>query len=375
MPELPAIEELMSVRAAGCVTLCVPLRPGDADRDRVRLEIRHAVETARAGLIALGVDARDRETMLAPVEALCVDRPAVPRDGTTLLAFLTPTTQQVHRVGWALPKRVEVADRLYLADLLAAIESSPPCYALALSDDAARLLRCVGPRVTEVALPLARANRAEANAERVSPTPGGNLHANTSGAGVTGSPTMHKQGFGHEDRDANERDTWYAVVCDALDACAGIDDGPVVLIADVVHHTPFRARCRHPSLHGEGVQLNPAGATDAGLAAQARAALGDAYAPNPPSGEIPQLHDLPAIIDAAQQGRVDTFYFVPGQFEPGRLTEAGVEPHSTWRPGDVDLVDLALRETIKTGGDVVPVEPGMLSDQAVCATLRWTTGG
>lgn len=369
----PSIDDLLTVRAAGCVTLSVPLRPAHADRDRVRLEIRRAVETARARLTALGIPPHHIKTTLAPVVALYQERPDVPRSGMTLLAFLTPGTQSVHVVDWALPPRVEVSDRFHLADLIAARAAHPPFFVLTLADDGARLLRCVGPTVEPVPLALARADREAANRERVSPVPGGALQVNTSGAGVTGAPTTHKQGFGHEDRDAIERATWYRVVYDALDM-APLGAAPLVLVADVVHHQPFIAGCRTPNLLAEGVQLNPAGVSNAGIMERARAHVEAARElPAPPSHDA-TVTALPAIIEAAKQGQIDTLFYVAGRSRPGRLDER-IEAHDAWRPGDVDLVDAAVRATLETGGDVVPVGAEMLAEADALASLRWTRDG
>jgi hypothetical protein len=371
-----SIARLLPIRAQHCVTITHPLRPSDPDRDRVRIELRHAAEAVDTELEALGLDAELRQAMLAPVHALFSERPDVPRDGMSLVALLTPEKQELHVVDWDLPARVTVADRFALADLIAEQTSNPPFYTLALSDAGAQLLRVTGQRVTVVKLPLERTDRAAANAERVSPTPGGSQHANTHGAGMSGSPKMTAQGFGHEDRDAIERDAWYYYVNKALEAVFATRDEPIVLVADVVHHHRFRAICKVANLKAKGVEFNPANATHDEIVERARAIM---HSTSPrrsfaERGDKPHTEKLVDVLMAARSGRVETLYFVPGQPRPGVLSDDAIKPHDTRRPGDVDLVSEAVRLTLKSGGDIVPVTMDELADSAVHATLRWVPG-
>ena len=374
---IPSIHRLLPIRAAHCVTLTQPLRPSDPDRDRVRIELRHAVASIDAELAELSVAPEVRQTMLKPVRALCAERPDVPRDGVSLIALLTPESQEIHVVDWALPARVTVADRFALADLIAAQHSHPTFFALALSDAGARLLRVCGGRRTEIKLPLERTSRADANAERVSPVPGGSQHANTHGAGMTGAPNMTVQGFGHEDRDAIERDAWYFFVNQALKAVIAQRAEPVVLVADVVHHAGFRKVCKVANLQAKGVEFNPTNATDEQIAKRARQAL-DTQEPGAQlaaDGGKPHAAKLTDVIQAARTGQVETLFFVPERPQPGVVNDEAetIDVHATREPGDADLITEAVRLTLKSGGEVVPVDAELLADSTVYATLRWDT--
>ncbi|MGK0358184.1 MAG: hypothetical protein ACI9U2_000467 [Bradymonadia bacterium] len=373
----PSIHRLLPIRAEYCVTITQPLRPTDPDRDRVRIELRHAIEAVDAELETLGMQVEARRQMLVSVRALCEERPNVPRDGLSLIALLTPANQELHVVDWALPARTTVADRFALGDLIAAQSRRPTFFALALCDASARLLRSCGNQLTEVMLPLERADRAAANLERVSPVPGGSQHANTHGAGMSGSPMMTAQGFGHEDRDAIERGAWYFFVNRALETVFATFDEPIVLIADVVHHHAFRSVCKVSNLQAEGVEFNPINATDAEIVKRAAAALTveDPAARFETRGDKPHAETVADVIKAARTGQVETLFFVPERPQPGVVQDDGetIKVHAAREAGDIDLVSEAIRLTLKTGGEIVAVDAGLLADSTVYATLRWDT--
>jgi hypothetical protein len=81
-----------------------------------------------------------------------------------------------------------------------------------------------------------------------------------------------------------------------------------------------------------------------------------------------------AVLAAAAEGRVDTLFFQPGvplwgayEAASGRLTSDAAR-----QPGDDDLVDLAIVETLRHGGEVMAVGASAMPDGGpLAAILRY----
>ncbi|MEZ4240930.1 MAG: hypothetical protein R3F59_33185 [Myxococcota bacterium] len=349
------------------VSLFLALHPHDGDRRRVALRLRHLLEEAEQRLAELDCDPAQVEAILAPLRASGLED--IPRDGQTLAAFLAPSVQELHQLDAPLGERVTVADHFALAALRTALDQPALWYVLGLADDGATLVRVARGAPSEVPLPLEREDRAAANAERVEPTEGGNRHANRFGSPPTGgTPTTHQQGFGYEQVDDIERQTWYRFVDRALQQALEEAPAPVVLVADVVHHQAFRDACHCPHLLDRGIRHDPH-ASPAELAALARPvarahqqndseAIGDRWHAAAHRGLVATRPE--DVLEAARVGRVDTLYW-----------PAGADLN-----GDAEQVDEIVRQTALQGGALVPVDGEGLPEagggsNVVNAILRW----
>jgi hypothetical protein len=355
------------------VTLMVDLEPRNPDRRSVKLRIQHLCEEADRRLAALGVTEEKRRELLAPIRARCDQDSQVPRDSESLVVLLSPSVQELYPLDKPLGDRVEVGDHFVLSPLTLQMHEPELWYILTVSDDGARLLEVELGEIKEVKLPLERKDRSQANAERVEPEPGGSLHSNRFGSRtVSGRPTAHPQGYGHEDVDVNEREMWFRFVDQGLRSVLGNSEAPVVLVADVMHHDLFRKVCSHRFLLPEGLQRHPVSMSDADLVEQARpfvylgpdtTLLSDRYFAALAEGKA--THSLPDALSAARNQQVDTLIWVPGV--PQRDDEQ-----------QIDLIDEIVRLTAIHGGAVQAVHAHELPDPGdgvlLNAILRWPLG-
>jgi hypothetical protein len=157
---------------------------------------------------------------------------------------------------------------------------------------------------------------------------------------------------------------------------------PLVLAAVDYLHPVFREACPVEFVAG-GVCGSPDELSDQEMHQEAVALVDDwqerrfvdfngTYASRLAHGHA--SHQLEVILPAAEKGRVDSLVIgrrlrVWGERDRGGNT---VSSHLEKQPGDVDLLDLAVRETLLHGGDVHSVEPRSLIEGApAAAILRW----
>ncbi len=83
---------------------------------------------------------------------------------------------------------------------------------------------------------------------------------------------------------------------------------------------------------------------------------------------------LETIVTAAHEGRVDTLLVAEnghcwGSFDPATRT---VARHEARQPGDRDLLDVAVTQTLRNKGRVIPMAPEALPDaEGAAALLRY----
>lgn len=374
--------ELTRHSAPGSVTVVCPLEPENPDRDKIRLRLRHQVEAADELLEQQGIDAETREQLLAPLKTMSTDRPQVPREGKTLFAFLSEGASEIMQLDVSAKQRVVVGEHFHVRPLLGDGRQPPEWYILTLADDGARLLRCHAGWTEDAALPLEREDRAAANGERVRPDGKGSFHAHGTSAG----PKAQPQGFGHEQHDDIERETWYRVVLDALsEVLPKSNQPPLVVVTDKQHVGPFKAIVETAGYELITIQHNPHGMGDGELRTLAAPevtsetrpdieALGSRWQNAMQGGHC--LLSAPEIVKAASEGRVGTLLFDPDRELSGRLDGEDYVP-ANGTPGHLDLVNEALRAVLLHGGDAVPVTPGTLTrvtgqaGAGLAAILRW----
>lgn len=353
-----------------CVTLVVPLSPSDPDREAVALRLRHAVEEADRRLESMGMEDDRRSKLLAPVGY--GDNPAdIPRDGNTLLALLSPSISEVYHLDAALDTRVELTEHFVLSDLQAALDQPERWHLLTLADDGAELYEIHRGTPRKAELPLERNDRQEANAERLSPTPGGPLHARGN-ASSTKATNMTPQGFGQEQVDDIEREAWYRVVDKALQSVLQPAGDPLVVLADTRHQGPFAAICHVDDI--VAVHQHPEDLTDDRIREIGRS-LQDGV-----DTERLTTHwhnaesrttSLQEALQGARSGRVELLMWNP----EARIRH--VDEHEDAPAAAADMLDEVVRQTSLHGGRVIPVppehlpEPGNRREHVLNAVLRW----
>jgi hypothetical protein len=344
------------------VSLYVPAAPAGPHgaRDVARLE--HLLRAAELQLFAQGTSASEAAELLAPVDALLNDAAfwRWHREGVAI--FVAPGFCRILRTPSSLPERVEVGGRFVVAPLLAARPPAERFYVLALSLDAVRVLEVTPNGVERPLLPGLPESMEETRGYA-------GVQVHSSAPAMAGRHRGIVHGHGGAD-EALEDDVlrFFRAVAEEMHRLPD-REAPRVL-ATVEEHVPlYRRVSRDPLLLPEVVKGNPQLLSDRELAARAGRVVARAAAERVETA-VERLRELgdrervalspEAVLGAALEGRVETVFFDPatplwGAYDggSGRLTRSSVR-----LPGDQDLVDLAVGETLRHRGEVLAVPGG-----------------
>jgi hypothetical protein len=360
------VSSLIHNEAAPCVSVYLPTHRVSDGRDlQDPIRLRHLLDAAEAELLELGARGPDAAAILEPARAVQLAGEDFWRaQGEGLAVHLAPGTSAVRRLADSVPELVVVGDRFHVSPLLALLARDCAFLVLALSQKSVRLLECTRHDWAEVPLPGAPLTLAEVLAfddlerERT-------FHVAARG-GPGAVAIMHGQSVGGEaDKALLER--WVRAVDEGVAPVLAGRREPLVLAGVAYEQAMFRQVTRYPAVLDRGVDGNPEQerpdelqrlawplvepGCDAAVAdAVDRFARAAAHGGRAASG-------VADVLAAAEQGRVDTVLLPVGEQRWGRVGPSGaVESHPRREAGDEDLLDRIAVATLRTGGQVLPVD-------------------
>ena len=379
-------EDLRALREARppCVSLYMPtLRPAvEVPQNRIRL--KNLLRQAEEQLAERGEGGIDE--FLAPGRELLADNGfwQHPMDG--LAVFLAPGLVRHFHLTESFRELAMVGDRFYLAPLLPLMSGNGHYHLLALSQKDVRLyagdrdalqeveLRGV-PRNVQAALHYDRSE----HSLQMHSTP-----ATPQSIGSRGRPTANGQavpsgrrqgmfhGHGVVDDDAKEQvQRFFEVLADSLEKVWHRHQPPLPLVLAGVEYerAMFRAASRHPRILEQGIDGNTEHLSMDELLGRARPIVEPVVHEelrqksaifNDLAGTPRASTDLEEVLLAAADGRVDTLFCDTAVQRWGRFDPAtrSLEVHGKREPGDEELVDRAVHETVFHGGLAYPVSEG-----------------
>jgi hypothetical protein len=342
-------------------------------------QLRNLLRLAEHQLGAKGVGGRLAGRLLAPAAELA-GQPAfrwAPHGGLAL--FLADGVSRRLELPYQPRELLMVGRRFHVKPLLPLLSGDGRFYLLALSQGQVRLwegdrsgLRAVG--LPGVPASLDEAMRLDDRQEQ--------LQLHETGPARPGSrpaAVFHGHGVGAD--DAKDRILRFFREVDRGVRAAVKDPNAPLLLAAVDYLVPiYRAASTHPHVLESSLGCNPDRLDAATLHRRAWAVVGDAFGRQQRlaaarwrelAGTGLAVSDLSQVVMAAAAGRVETL-LVPMHTETwGVADPAGgiVEVHQRARPGDVDLLDLAMVETVRHHGDAYPLDGSGLRDGGQPAAL------
>jgi len=365
---------------APALSLYIPMpEPGtDGAKSRIVLENEQAHLRARLE----GLDRREREALLSPLDAL--HEPLQTPGRGAVAGFRSHDTFEIARTHVPVEATAEVAPRFHLAPLVAEKARQAELLVLALTLDNVRLYRADRDGLAPIefssrvprSLTEARGHDVERPSIQHHSTGSAGLAARLYGAGREGrAGTFHTQGGGRDDR-TDEIEAFFGRLDAALREEA-LPDLPILLAGVDEEVAHFRKLSDHARLVDDHVALSPDGCTDAELHAavvrhldrridrRSREAWQRVVEPRDARCVSTDLED---IVRAGAQGQLDTVFVRAGARRPGRFEPASL----TTQPdpeGPEDLVNLAVCLALRHGGDALPiVDP---SGPDIAATKRF----
>jgi hypothetical protein len=365
IPTRAQVERLLEHRAPASVSIYVPTDPASTGEPE-RIEFGTLSAEAAARLREAGEGVRVIRPIEDELDDLRADDEFWRRQARSLAVFATPDTTVTFRLANRLLSRVEVADRFYVKPLLRALTFPHVAFVLALAQGSVRLI--------EVAADIQPAE------VRIDDMPT-DVASAVGKSGITKrAPVRRLQGT--EGQKVRMRQ-YARQVDEALRPFLNGLEVPLILASTEPIDSIFRSVNTYPYLAGRSISGNPEAASDAELAASARAVLDELYA-----AELREIHeryaqraadgrafaDIAHVARAATYGAVDTLLVdidaaVSGSLDEqtGAVTFAdgdGDEPHG--------VTDELTRRAWSSGARVLAVRaediPG---DGPVAAILRY----
>ncbi len=359
------VEELGRFPGSPCVTVYLPTHRAGAGTQQDPIRLKNLLR--RAGDLLPAEAAPD---LLGPAVHLLDDTWFWRHQADGLSLFLGPGFFRAFRLPMAVEESVTVAGSFHLGPLLPLLTGDGRFFILAISQNEVRLFEATRLTVARLDTPGVPRSLAEALAE-AAPRP--QLQVRSVAPLKRGERTamFHGHGGGQEDRKA-VLERYLRAVDRAVCPLLGSDRRPLVLAAVAYYLPVYRRVSRYPELIDEAVDGNPEGVDATALHARAwpileprfaaarRRALEDC-AESLATGRA--VSGVEAVTAAAVHGRLATLVVTQGVRCWGRYDEAtaAAEVHGRAGPDGadaVDLVDVAVTETMLAGGDVFCAAPG-----------------
>ena len=296
--------------------------------------------------------------LLQPVRALAEDDAVWQQQADGLAMFTTPTSHRRYRLPIVLAEEAAIGERFRLLPLLNYLAGDEVFYILALAQNSVRVFEATGQTIDELPNVLLPASIDDALRFE---DPERQLQSQSVGGTDV---RFHGHGAGKElGKQALAR--YFQAVDRGLVATIGPTDLPVV-VACVEYYLPiYRAITKLPNVIGVAVSGNPECRSDTDLHSaalsliqplklQRAAAIADRYRQLAGTGRT--LTDLPALVEAASQGQVETLFVT---------TDDTLVDRTPLTP-----IDHVIADAITTGATITIAQPSLIQG-SIAAILRY----
>ncbi len=361
------LRSLVQQEATPALSIYLPTERVAVEPENNSLRLKSVLPTAHEALADEGMRRPEIDEMLRPLKELLGDSTFWRHQLEGLVLFRTSDFLRHFRLPFPVPELVVVAERFHIKPLLPAVAGDGHFYILALSQHSVRLFRATRWGVTEIDIDGLGIPRSLEEALRYDDLqePDSEYSARSPKPPMRQAGMFHGHGPGGEDVK-NELLRFFQEVDHGICKILNEDSAPLVLAAVDYLHPIYKRASNYNFIFEQGVEGNPDRASGAQLHEQAwpliephfaseLAGAGDRYRSQVGKGLASCRLD--EVVVAAQAGRVGWLFLHRdaerwGRYEPAR---GELEEHEGRLPGDVDLLDLAARETFMTGGKVYVV--------------------
>lgn len=364
--------------AGPCVTLYLAGHKAGSGSRPMRVRLHALLTKAGEILEQRDVALTDRERLLEPLHAMAADTEMAAGHADGLAVFRSSRALRAFWLPWPVEDEVVVEARPCLRPLVPFLHPRRHFLLLALARQNTRLFEC-GPGFTR-AMPLPAEMPTSIEAFEGFDGPENSLNASPSGRSTGDAKGVQ---FGTSSfRDKQHH--YLHDFCRALDVhlkpVLAERGWPLVLAGAPAELGAYRAVNQWPGLVDEAVETSPDGGwTDAELGQHARDVIArwqtaserQAMHQFDRAGQEKRAQEMEAILAAASTGRVQHLFLTSQAPQPGdvdRITNRTLLSGDFVGRGD-DLVNAALVETLRHGGEVWSIAPP--DGAADCALLRF----
>ncbi len=367
----PQLRSLLAESQAPAVSIFVPTHRAGQEIRQDPIRLKNLVKQAERQLINEGTRPAEARNLLEPVATLVEDAAFWRHQADGLAVFRSPDVFRTYRVPFPVAEFVTVSDRFYIKPLLPLLINDAPFYVLALSQKAVRLLDCTRDSVEAVPLPDVPPSmtetpgyeRREKQLQSEALAPKGSSGTSSGG----GTALFHGHGSSSDASSADLERYFRAidrVVCDVLR-----DRHEPLLLAGVEHLLPlYRSISHYAPIFPEHLLGNPEELRDDELHRKAWP-IADRHFQQARDKAVAEYHEgiangraghtLYDVLTAAFQGRIATLFISLGVRRWGRFdfNRLALEEHDQEQPGDEELLDLAVAQTLRQDGKVYGMKP------------------
>jgi len=354
------IAELNAEAKGPCVSLFLPTHRTGSEMQQDPVRFKNLLKRAEEELVLAGVRSSKARELLGPARSLLEDTGFWQNmlDGLAVLAC--PGTFRTLRVPLSFPEFVIHGEGFYVRPFLPLLSGDGRFHILGISQKNVRLFEASRDKIAELDLENVPKSLTEALGDKLE---GHSLQFHTEAPRVRGgkrAAVFHGHGAGEDDRK-DDILKFMQRVDDGLAAVLEDRSAPMVL-ASVDYLIPlYREVSKHPNLFSEGVEGNPDGLSVQELHGRAWEVISPLFL-EPQRKDLKRYEelagtdkataDLETIVTAGFDGRIGVLFLADrgprwGVFDPASRR---VEAHEKREKGDVDLLDLAVRQTLSQGG-------------------------
>lgn len=377
------LNTLLEHRASHCVSLFIPTARSGVAVEQAPIVLKNLLGDVERDLRLRGLKPYESDALLQPARELLADSLFWQHQEEGLALFIDGSGMELYPVPLELKPLAVVADWFELMPLLPLMAMGDHFLVLAFSRASVRLFEATHLGIREVEVPDMPSNQAQAlsHDDREDSL---QFHSGSSATGPAGQrpAVYHGQGSGI-DTDKIDLLRFCRRVDRALCRHLADEQAPMVLAAVGYVQSIYREANHYRHLVSRGIESNPESLRSDDLHARAwdivepyfREAEREAKAR---LGELRKsdrvIEAVERIVPAAHWGRIDTLFIELDQHVWGRFdanankvqVHRGDEPE----PGDLDLLDFAVRRTLAKGGTVFALDrdrmPGKAPAAAIC---------
>ncbi len=368
------------------VSVYTPLHRSGPDNAQDSIRLKNLLRQAHEQLMSLGIREVEIDGLLKPLWELQVNqRFWADHSADGLALFAAPDLRSHYRLPRAFKDLVIVANGCHVKPLVPLLLDDGQFFLLTISKHAVRLYRGTRMGMTPVELPDTMPWSMEEALAGVEVEQSLQHHSVNTGGRYGVSGMVHGQGR-PKDIEKKSLERYFRRVARVLEDSFEGELTPLVLGAVDYYHPIFRAIYKSSGLLQDGVVGSPDAMSEQELLERAwpiaRAHLRQrlrqaAERYSALAGTERTSSDPRTVLEAAHEGRVDTVWAAEeshmwGTYDP---VDQQFAPQTERQPGDVDLANLAVTQTLRHGGNahVVPRQqlPGDADGGLVAAVFRW----
>jgi len=372
------VRELVDFRARPCLSLFMPVhRAGSRESQQDPVRLKNLLWEAELRLRKADFTGTKLQDLLGPVEAIVDNEGFWQHRSDGVACFIAPGFFEIFKVPLELEEKLTIDDHFTVRPLLPLLRSDSRLFILTLRKDEAQLFESTRYSLHELELPeIPKAVKTGQEGALQFHT----HHMPTAGPSSGGEAIFHGQGGPADEDKANTMD-FFRFVDRAVQRVLAGERAPLVLACVDYLASMYRSTNSYPNLLEGNFSGSPEHVSEDDLRRgawqaaepyfrqtqeQAWQKFEDAH------GDQRASEDLPRIVLAAEQHRIDTLFLVRGEQRWGRIESEHqrVEVDENGG-GSEDLLEFAAAQTIGGNGDVFVLDFLPDGTSPAAATFRF----